>query len=131
MNFVVGKTGEPRKNLLRSVVCSPLFRYHHRQSVLPKGRSFAVNSGIKAAVLLKSRSFTANSGTKVAVLLGMNRCGIIPFSFRTQLSLVFEQILKDLRGTSVEVRKVDFANFVLRTSSKFTTGVKYQLHQCF
>ena len=47
-------------------------------SVLPKGRSFTENPGIKAAVLPKGRSSTANSGTKVAVLLGMNRCGSFP-----------------------------------------------------
>ena len=53
-------------------------------------------------------------------------------AFRT-LSLVSEQILKDLkdpRGPSVEVR-MDLANWALRTSPKFTTGVKYQFHQGF
>ena len=31
----------------------------------------------------------------------------------------------------VEVRRVDLANWTLRTSPKFTTGVKYQFHQGF
>ena len=48
------------------------------QIILPKGRSFIVNSGTKAAVLLKGRSSTANSGTQAAVSLGMARCGSFP-----------------------------------------------------
>ena len=48
-------------------------------------------------------------------------------------SLVREQTLKkDLKrnqGTSVEVKRVDLANWAIRTSPKFTTGVKYQFHQ--
>ena len=56
---------------------SRIISYHHR-IVLPKGRSFTLNSGTKAAVLTKGRSSTANSGTKVAILLGMNRCGSFP-----------------------------------------------------
>ena len=46
----------------------------------------------------------------------------------TILSLTSEQILKDLkvpRGTSVEARRVDLANWALQTSPKFITGVKY------
>ena len=39
-----------------------------------------------------------------------------------------DRIWKDPRGTNVEVRRMDLANWVLRTSSKFTTGVKYQFH---
>ena len=31
----------------------------------------------------------------------------------------------------MEVRRVDLANWALQTSSKFTTGVKYQFHQGF
>ena len=50
------------------------------------------------------------------------------------LSLAFEQTVKDLkdpRGTKVEVRRVDLANWGLQSSPKFTTGVKYQYHQGF
>ena len=47
-------------------------------SILPKGKYFTANLGIKAAVLLKGRSSTANSGTQAAVLLGMDRCGSFP-----------------------------------------------------
>ena len=57
---------------------SALTGLHHHQSVLPKGRSFTGNLGIKVAVLSKGRFSTANSGTKVAVLLGINRCGSFP-----------------------------------------------------
>ena len=42
------------------------------------------------------------------------------------LSIASEQTLKDLkepRDTNEEVRKVDLANWALRASSKFTTGV--------
>ena len=52
--------------------------YIYRQSVLPKSRSFTVNSGTKITVLSRGRSSTENPGTKVAVLLGMNRCGSLP-----------------------------------------------------
>ena len=48
------------------------------------------------------------------------------------LSLASEQILKDLkhpRCTSVEVRRVNLAHWVLWTSPKFTTGVKHLFHQ--
>ena len=31
----------------------------------------------------------------------------------------------------MEVRRVELANLALRTSPKFTTGVKYQFHQGF
>ena len=88
-------------------------RYHH-QSILPKGKSFTANSGTKAAFLLKGRSFAANSGIQAAVLLWMDRCGSFQFLSSTHsFSLASEQILKDLkdpRGTSVEVRRVDVAN---------------------
>ena len=84
-------------------------------SVLPKGKSFTANSGTKAAILPKGRSSIAN------------------FPHPT-LSLASEQTLKDLKdpwGTKEEVRRVDLANWALRTSLKFTIGVKYQFHQDF
>ena len=45
------------------------------------------------------------------------------------LSLASEQTLKDLKrsqGTNLEVRRLGLANWPLRTSPKFTSGVKYQ-----
>ena len=45
------------------------------------------------------------------------------------LFLVSEQTSKDPRGTNVELSILDLANWALRTSPKFTTGVKYQFHQ--
>ena len=47
------------------------------------------------------------------------------------LSLASEQTLKDPEGTNVEVRRLDLANWALRTSPIFTTGFKYQFHQGF
>ena len=104
--------------------------YIYHQSVLRKGRSFTANSGTKAAFLPKGRYSTANSGTKVAVLLGMNRCGSF-LLLSAPHSLFSIWTLKDPRGPSVEVRRVDLANWALRTSPKFTTGIKYQFHQGF
>ena len=50
------------------------------------------------------------------------------------LSFPSEQTLKDLespRGTHEEARRMDLANWALRTSPKFATGVKHQFHQGF
>ena len=50
------------------------------------------------------------------------------------LSLASEKTLKDLKrsqGTNEEVRRVDLANWALRNSPKFNTGVKYQFHKGF
>ena len=110
--------------------------HHHHQSIQPKERSFTANSGTKAAVLLKGRSSTANSGTQAVVLLEIDRCGSFPLFPHSTLSLAPEQTLKDLKRSqmhrrSVKVRRVDMANWALRTSLKFTTGVKYQFHQSF
>ena len=94
-------------------------------SVLPKGRSFTANSGTKAAILPKGRCFTTNSETKVVVLLGINRCVTTHCFLYPTLSLASEHTLKDLRGTNMDVRRVDLANWALWTSMKFTTEVKY------
>ena len=85
------------------------------------------NQGCSSA---EGRSSTANSGSKAAVLLGAvaSRC----FSHPT-LSLASEQTLKGLKRSQWPQRggKEDSANWVHRTSPKFTTGVKYQFHQGF
>ena len=50
------------------------------------------------------------------------------------LSLAFEQTLRDLKwyhSTNVEVRRVDLANWAIRTTPKCTTGVKYHFHKGF
>ena len=73
------------------------------------------------------RSSTANSGPKAAVLPGIEKVRQLPVPH----SLASEQTLKGPRGTNVEVRRVDLANWALRTSPKFTTGVKYQFYQGF
>ena len=49
---------------------------------------------------------------------------------KAKLKQILED-LKDPRGHNVEVRRVDLANWALRASPKFTTGVKYQFHQVF
>ena len=99
-------------------------------------RIFHCKPRTKAAFLPKGRSSTANSGTKVAVLPRMNSCGSSQCFPHPTLSLSSKQTLKDLKyptGPNVEVRRVDLANWALRTSPKFTTGVKYsyQFHKCF
>ena len=99
--------------------------HHHRQSGLPQGRSFTTSAGTQAAVLPTGRSSTANSGTQAAVLPGIELVRQLPVAFHTPLSLPSEQILKDLKrsqGHHVEVRRVDLANWALRTSPKFITG---------
>ena len=120
-----------RDMLLNIQLLNDINHHHHHQGILPKDRSFTANPGVKAAVLFNGRSSTADSGTQAAVLLGIigavtSRCSPHP-----TLSLAYEQTLKDPRGTSVEMRRVDLANWALRTSPKFTTGVKYQFHQGF
>ena len=90
--------------------------------VVPKGMSFTANLGTKAAVLPKSRSSTTNSGTKVAVLQGMNRCGSYPLLSAPPHSLF--SIWTDLKRSE----KIPGT---IRTSPKFTTGVKYNFHQGF
>ena len=102
--------------------------HHHHQSVLPKGRSFTANSGTKAAILPKGRTSMVNSGTKVAVLLGMNRCDSFPLLSAPHSLFSIWTNLKNPRGTNVEVRREDLANWVLWTSPKFTTRFKYQFH---
>ena len=59
---------------------------------------------------------------------GLNKCG--NFLLLSALHSLFS-IWTDPRGTNVEVRRVDLPNWALRTSPKFTTGVKYQFRQGF
>ena len=71
---------------------------------------------------------------QAAVLLGMKKYGIFPCFPHSTLPLASEQILKICKypeGTNMEVQRVDLANWVLRTSPKFTTGVKYQFNHDF
>ena len=60
----------------------------------------------------------------------LNRSGGFPL-FSAPLSLTSQQTLKHPRGTNLEARRVDLANWALRSLPKFTTGVKYQFHQGF
>ena len=83
-----------------------------------------MNRGCSSA---EGRSSTATR-TKAAVLPWINRCGSFPLISAPHCLF---SIWKDPRGASVEVRKLDLANWVLQTSLKFITGVKYQLHQVF
>ena len=82
----------------------------------------------------KGRSSIANSGTKAVVLPGMigavaSHCFPHPTLFSIWTDLKRSE--KIPKGTNVEVRRVNLANWAFRTSPKFTTGVKYQLHQGF
>ena len=91
------------------------------------------NRGCSSA---KGRSSITNSGTNAAALVGMNRSGSFPllsapqFLSLSHLNRPYE-IWKHPRGTNVEVRSVDLANWAIQTSPKFTTGVKDQFHQGF
>ena len=69
----------------------------------------------------------------VPLNLGFNRCGSSRCFPHPTLSLATVKNLNFLnpRGSNEEVRRVDLANWALRTSPKFTTGVKYQFHQGF
>ena len=83
------------------------------------------NQGCSSA---EGKSSTGNSGAKAAVLPGMNRCDSCPlFSVPHSLFSIWI-VLKDPRANSVETRRVVLVNLALRTSPKFTTGVKYQFH---
>ena len=65
----------------------------------------------------------------------LNRCGSFPllsaphslFNIWTDL----KRSKKYPRGINVEVRRMDVANWTLRTSPKLTIEVKYQFHQGF
>ena len=106
--------------------------YNHLQCVLSKGRSFTANSGSKAAVLPKGKSSSANSGTKFAVLLGMNRCGGFPLpSAPHSLFTIWTDLKISHRHQWGGEEREDLANWALRSSPKFTTGVKYQFCQGF
>ena len=64
----------------------------------------------------------------------MNRCSNFPLiSAPRSLFSIWTDLKRSEKslGTNVEVRRIDLANLVLRTSPKFTKGVKYQLHQSF
>ena len=104
---------------------------HHHQRVPPKGRSFTASAGTKAAVLQKAGLPPQTQELRLQFYYGWlgavaSRCFPNP-----TLYSVSEEILQDPRGTNVEVRRKDLANWGLRTSPKFTTGVKYQFHQGF
>ena len=97
-------------------------------SVLPKGRSFTANSGCNSA---QRQVFHCKLRNLCCSFLRMNRCGSFPLFPHPTLSFASDQTLKDPQGTNEEVRIVDLANWTLRTSPKFTTGVQYQFHQGF
>ena len=82
-------------------------------------------------VLPKGRSSTTNSGIKIAVLLGTNRSGSFPLLSACSMWTDLKKSEKKFQGTIVEARRVDLANWAFRISPKFTTWVKYQIHQGF
>ena len=106
------------QNMVICLVCD-IWRRIIIISVLPKGTSFTANSGTKAAILPK------------AVLLGMNRCGSFPlFSAPHSLFSNWTNLKRSERsqGHQRGGEERNVANWALRTSPKFTTGVKYQFH---
>ena len=88
----------------------------------------------KAAIMPKGRSSIANSGTYVAVLLGMNRCGSFPLlSAPHSLFSIWRNLKRSEKIPGAPTRRWgdNLANRALRTSPKFTTGVKCQFCQVF
>ena len=62
-------------------------------------------------------------------LPGINRCDSFPLLFAPHSLYVWTDLKKSEkipRGLNVELRRVNLTNWALRTSPKFTTGVKYQ-----
>ena len=112
-----------------------IFTSSSSSCVLPKGRSFNASGETQAAVLPKAGLPPQTQEPRLQFQQGFNRCGSFPLlSASPSLSLASEQTLKDLkdpRGTNEEVRRVDLANWALRTTPKFTTRVKYKFHQGF
>ena len=88
---------------------------------------YALKISIIIRVFYPKAGLPLQTRTKVTVLLGIHRCGSFPFSAPHSPFSIW----KDPRGPNVEVRRVDSANWALRTSPKFTTGVEYQFHQGF
>ena len=105
--------------------------YHHHQSVLPKGRSFTASAGTKDADLLLAGLPLQTQEPRLQFYHG--RIGVVAFHCfpNLTLSLASEQTLMGHRGNSMEARRMDLANWILRISPKFTTGVKYHFHQGF
>ena len=119
---------------IHSIIYQQHHHHHHHQRVLPNGRSFTANSGTTVVVLPKAGLPPQTQKPRLQFYEGwigavVSRCLPHP-----TLSLASEQTLKDLKrsqGHHVEVRRVDLANWALRTSPKFITDVKYQFHQGF
>ena len=114
-------------------MCWYIYIYIYYQSVLPKGTSFTASTGTKAAVLSKAGLPLQTQESRLQfyqdwICVVASRCFPHP-----TLSLASEQTLKGLKRSQWPQRggKEDSANWVHRTSPKFTTGVKYQFHQGF
>ena len=110
----------------------PRTGHNYHQSVLFKGRYFIASAGTQAAVLLKADLPPQTQEPRLQFYQGLNRCSsflLLSTPHSLSLSSASERTLKDPKGTNVEVSRVDLANWALRTSPKFTTGVIYQFHQ--
>ena len=113
---------------------SNIIQYTSSSKCSAKSRFFTANAGTKAAVLPKAGLPPETEEPRLQFYQGWigalaSRC----FPHHT-LSLASEQTLKDLRrsqGHQREGDESDSANWALRTSPKFSTGVKYQFHQGF
>ena len=104
---------------------SNLYLLHH-QSVLSKGRSFTASKETKAAVLPKAGVPPQNQKPRLQFYQGWLGAVVSCCFPHSTLSFASERVLKDLKrshGHNVEVRREDLANWALRTSPKFTTGV--------
>ena len=88
-----------------------------------------------SSVLLKRGLAPQTQEPRLQFKQVLDRCGSFPLLSAPHSLYSIEQTLKkiwkDPWDTNVEVRRVDLANWAVRTSPKFTPGVKYQFHQGF
>ena len=103
-------------------------------SVLPNSRPLTASAGTKAAILPKTGLPPKTQEPRLQFYQGS--LGAVSFRCFPHLTLssASEQTWKtwkDPRDINVEMRRVDLASWTLRTSPKFTTGIKHQFHQGF
>ena len=99
--------------------------------VLPKGRCINARTGTYAAVLPKADLPPHARELRLLVYQGVDRCGSFPLLSAPHSLFSIWTDLQISQGHNVVVRRVDLANWALRTSPKFITEVKYQFHRRF
>ena len=92
---------------------------------------FCPRAGLSLQTQAWMLPFCTKAGTKVVVLLGMIRYCSFPLLSALHSFFSIWKDLKRCEKIRLEVRRVDLANWALRTSPRFATGVKYQIYQDF